>query len=45
MLKEAIRAAWAVHYGQPMPAPPRGVSQARWEAMVKYALRTIEENS
>lgn len=40
---EAIRAAWAIYYGQPFPPPPMGVSEARWAAMVKQAQWEISE--
>jgi hypothetical protein len=38
----AMRAAWAISYGQPMPQPPVNVSLSRWQAMIKHVQQNIK---
>jgi len=38
----AMRAAWAISYGQPMPLPPANVSLPRWRAMIKHVQHFIK---
>lgn len=40
--RAASKAAWAVTMGRPTPPPPKGVSEARWLAMIKQTILQIE---